>query len=152
MLQEMAVEDERCMQRSMLDALLAGGDGAAKAGPQQATTVTAADAPAAAAAAAGAALGAQVAAAAKAATAQPSQRGAAQPQAQWQPAAAAEDGPTTVFLRNLPSGTTEPELRSVLSKFGPLKACRCAASILLETVQAAETSSTPKPLRPPRRL
>lgn len=50
------------------------------------------------------------------------------------PAAAAAEGglgggaggeQTTVFVRGLPTAATEIELRSVMSKFGPLKACRC---------------------------
>lgn len=35
-----------------------------------------------------------------------------------------DGGCATVFVRGLPAAATEAELRSVMAKFGPLKACR----------------------------
>lgn len=62
------------------------------------------------------------------------QRQAAQMLAPARPPKAPDMGDaeaTTVFVRGLPAAATEAVLRSVMSKFGPLKACRCRLSLPL---------------------
>lgn len=113
------VEDERAMQRSMLAALLGGKSSAGSPAVAEPSSGEDADADDEAgsdgdAAAAAAMRGAIPDTAARApARVQP-------PQA----AAGDDDAPRTVFVRSLPAGTTEAVLRSAMSKFGPLKACR----------------------------
>lgn len=115
-MQAMPVEDERSMQRSMLAALLGGGeqgDSEPAPEPESDADQQAADT-----------RGATAAAAAAVPLADLARNGA-----QRQPKTSADvDQPRTVFVRSLPAGTTEPQLRSAMSKFGPLKACRCASA------------------------
>jgi hypothetical protein len=108
-MQAMPVEDERSMQRSMLAALLGGGDQ-----PDATPAVDRASSPDEEDHQSDESAPTPPAAAAHAAP---------RPQ-QTQDGGAAADQPRTVFVRGLPAGTTEPLLRGVMSKFGPLKACR----------------------------
>jgi sugar/nucleoside kinase (ribokinase family) len=111
-MQVMPVEDERSMQRSMLAALLGGDDNSNTGTAPAVETSGGADQEAD--------LPDDPVAAPPAAVAH-----SAPPPQQAQDSSGAADRPRTVFMRGLLAGTTEQQLRSAMSKFGPLKACRC---------------------------
>lgn len=111
------------MQRSMLAAMLGGG----KAADSKAASEPDSDAePEAEQAEAEAAAAAAAPAAAAAVPLPDMARSRTQQPQQPRQGTPDDDAPRTVFVRSLPAGTTEPQLRSAMSKFGPLKACRCA--------------------------
>lgn len=117
--QAMPVEDERAMQRSMLAAMLGGNSSVGSPAAAEPAGGADADADDEAGSDGDDAAAAMSVAAPEAAVRTPAR---VQPP---QGAAGDEDAPRTVFVRSLPAGTTEALLRSAMSKFGPLKACRC---------------------------